>query len=363
MEASGQVVPDLRTGYGDTHASVQAACADPVGACRATGVLQSWRSDQPAKSAPTARERTILKRIFLLVVLLVLIGLAAFWVMTTPTTLAADDLPDHEPDIDNGAYVFAAAGCSSCHAVPDAEDEEKLVLSGGLVLSTPFGEFHVPNISPDPDHGIGEWTLAEFVTSMKHGVGRDGEHLYPAFPYTSYQRMPVEDIIDLKAYIDTLPPSANAVPAHELPFPFNIRRGLGVWQLLYVDGKTFEPDPGLGPVLNRGAYLVEGPAHCGECHSPRNIIGGIDASRAYSGGPAPVGDGRIPNITPDPETGIGGWSEGEIAELLASGFTPEFDSVGGDMAAVVQNTSQLTADDRNAIAAFLKALPPIGSDS
>lgn len=307
------------------------------------------------------RNRPIVKRLFLLVILLAILGLAVLWVITVPTTLAFEDLPDHEPDIDNGVYVFAAAGCRSCHAAPDARGDDTLVLSGGLVLSTPFGEFHVPNISPDPDHGIGDWTLAEFVTSMKHGIGRGGEHLYPAFPYSSYQHMAVEDIIDLKAYLDTLPASTNDVPPHALPFPFNIRRALGIWQLLYVNGRTFEPDPALDAELNRGAYLVEGPGHCGECHSPRNAIGGIDQARTYSGGPAPEGDGRIPNITPDPETGLGNWSKADIVELLSSGFTPEFDSVGGAMAAVVQNTAQLTPEDREAIAAYLKALPPIPS--
>jgi mono/diheme cytochrome c family protein len=295
-------------------------------------------------------------------ILLAVLGLAVFWIVTIPPTLATEDLPDHTPDVENGAYVFLAAGCSSCHAAPDAQGDDKLVLSGGRVLATPFGDFYVPNISPHPDRGIGKWTLAEFVTSMKHGVGRNGEYLYPAFPYTSYQRMTNEDIIDLRAYLDTLPPSANEVPPHKLPFPFNIRRGLGLWQLLYVDGKTLEPRPAMSPELNRGAYLVEGPSHCGECHSPRNVIGGIEASRAYSGGPAPEGDGKIPNITPDPETGIGDWSTGEIVELVTTGFTPEFDSVGGSMAAVVQNTAKLTPEDRSAIAAFLKSLPPVRSD-
>lgn len=294
-------------------------------------------------------------------VALAVVGAGVFWFLTIPRTVAATDLPDHDPDVENGAYVFAAAGCSSCHAAPGAKGEDKLILSGGLVLATPFGDFTVPNISSDPDHGIGAWTDAEFVTSMKWGIGRDGEHLYPAFPYTSYQRMPVADIIDLKAYLDTLPPVAEDAPPHELPFPFNIRRGLGLWQLLYVDGKTFEPDPAVSAELNRGAYLVGGPGHCGECHSPRNFIGGIIESRAYSGGPAPEGDGVIPNITPDPETGIGDWSQADIVESLTSGFLPDFDTFGGSMVAVQENIAQLTIEDREAIAAYLKSLPPIRS--
>jgi mono/diheme cytochrome c family protein len=334
-----------------------------IDACSAASVLQSCGQVQPAGPAQSAGGRTIFRKLLLLVILLAILGLAVFWVITVPTTLEAGDLPDHTPDVENGAYVFVAAGCSSCHAAPGAKGEDKLVLSGGMVLSTPFGDFHVPNISTDPDHGIGDWTLAEFATSMKHGIGRNGEHLYPAFPYTSYQRMSFEDIIDLKTYLNTLPASANSTPPHELPFPFNVRRGLGLWQLLYVDGRTYEPNPDMSAELNRGAYLVEGPGHCGECHSPRILIGGVDQSLAYSGGPAPEGDGRIPNITPDPDAGLGDWSNDEIVELLTTGFTPEFDSVGGAMTAVVQNTAQLTAEDRGAIADFLKALPPIRSAS
>jgi mono/diheme cytochrome c family protein len=299
----------------------------------------------------------------LLVIVLAAVGAGAFWFLTIPRTIVADELPDHEPDLANGAYIFAAGGCSSCHAAPGAKGDDKLVLSGGLALETPFGRFHAPNISPDPDNGIGAWTLAEFVTSMKYGVGRDGEHLYPAFPYASYQRMRVEDIIDLRAYLDTLPAAATSAPPHELPFPFNIRRGLGLWQLLYVDGKTFEPDPAVDAQASRGAYLVRGPGHCGECHSPRNSIGGVIASRAYSGGPAPEGDGTIPNISPDPETGIGSWSQAEIVEALATGFKPDFDTFGSSMVAVQQNLAMLAPEDLEAIAVFLKSLPPIKSEA
>jgi mono/diheme cytochrome c family protein len=305
--------------------------------------------------------RAVIRKLILLAIVLAVIGAGAFWVLTWPTTLAADDLPDHQPDLTNGAYIFTAGGCTSCHAAPGAKGEDKLKLAGGVALATPFGKFHVPNISPDREHGIGGWTTAEFVTAMKHGVGRNGEHLYPAFPYSSYQRMRIEDLIDLKGYLDTLPAVATSAPPHELPFPFNIRRGLGLWKLLYVDGTTLEPDPEKSAELNRGAYLVRGPGHCGECHSPRNFMGGIIESRAYSGGPAPEGNGKIPNITPDPETGIGNWSEDEIVELFTTGFTPDFDSVGGAMAEVQRNLAELTPEDRKAMAVFLKSLPPIKS--
>jgi mono/diheme cytochrome c family protein len=304
----------------------------------------------------------MIRKLVIVVIVLGLVGLAGFWFLTAPRSLAASALPDHKPDLANGAYMFWAGGCESCHAAAGAKGDEQLKLGGGLALVTPFGTFHAPNISPDKENGIGDWSTADFVNAMKFGVAPDGSHLYPAFPYASYRHMTLEDLIDLKAYLDTLPAVAAAAPDHELSFPFTIRRGLGLWQLLYADGATFTPDPAASAEVNRGAYLVTGPGHCGECHSPRNLIGGIIASRAYSGGPAPEGDGFIPNITPDPETGIGSWSEDDIVTMLETGFTPEFDSVGGSMAPVQKNMAKLTAEDRKAIAAFLKSLPPIKSE-
>jgi mono/diheme cytochrome c family protein len=302
----------------------------------------------------------VIRKLILTAIVLAAIGAGVFWLLTWPATLAAEDLPNHSPDLANGAYIFAAGGCTHCHAAPGAKGDDTLKLAGGLALATPFGKFHVPNISPDPEHGIGGWTTAEFVTSMKHGVGRNGEHLYPAFPYASYQRMRIEDLIDLKAYLDTLPASAERNKPHQLPFPFSIRRGLGLWQLLYVDGKTFAPDADASDLVNRGAYLVQGPGHCGECHTPRGFDGGPLAARTLTGGPAPEGTGSIPNITPH-ETGIGSWSEADIANFLETGFTPEFDSAGGAMAEVVRSMAMLPRDDLEAIAAYLKTVAPLPS--
>lgn len=304
----------------------------------------------------------MLRKLGLTIVVLAVIGGAAFWFMTTPRTLAASALPAHQPDLANGEYMFWAGGCTSCHAAPGAAGDDKLKLAGGVSLSTPFGKFVAPNISPDPEFGIGGWSTLDFVNAMKFGVAPDGMHLYPAFPYTSYQRMKLEDLIDLKAYLDTLPKVAVAAPPHELSFPFNIRRGLGLWQWLYVDGKTFEPNPAVSDAINRGAYLVEGPGHCAQCHTPRNEIGGTIISRAYAGGPAPEGTGRVPNITTDSETGLGGWSENDFVAFFETGFTPEFDSPGGAMAAVQQNIAKLRHDDIVAIAQYLKSLPPIASE-
>jgi len=303
----------------------------------------------------------LIRRLIVLAIVLGALGGGAFYALTIPRTLAASDLPDHKPDLANGETMFWAGGCESCHAAVGAKGEDLKKLGGGRALATPFGTFHVPNISSDKDHGIGGWSTLDFVNAMKLGIGPDGTHLYPAFPYTSYQRMKVEDLIDLKAYLDTLPAVANVVPPHDLPFPFSIRRGLGLWQLLYVDGKTLEADSKASASVNRGAYLIEGPGHCGECHTPRNAIGGLKASLTLAGGPAPQGEGYIPNITPDEATGIGRWSHDEIVQALATGFTPEFDSLGGEMASVVQNIGHLTAADQSAMADYLKAIPPINN--
>ena len=303
-----------------------------------------------------------MRRGLLALLVLVVVGAAVFWLLTTPRAVPASELPAHTPDLANGEYIFTAGGCAECHAAPqkkcdDHKTQDKTVLAGGRCLKTPFGVFNVPNISPDKEHGIGTWSTLDFVTAMKLGIAPGGEHLYPAFPYASYQRMSYEDLIDLKAYLDTLPASSNAVPEHDLAFPFTIRRGLGLWQLLYVDGTTFVPDPKDSADLNRGAYLVQAPGHCAECHSPRNIIGGIIKSEEFAGAKNPEGKGTIPNITPS-DDGIGDWTKADIVDLLENGNLPDGDVVGGNMAAVQENLAKLTDEDRKAIATYIKALPP-----
>jgi len=275
--------------------------------------------------------------------------------VTMPSRIAADALMPRTAELANGATMFNIGGCFSCHGTPKQEDRTRL--GGGLALATPFGTFKVPNISSDPKNGIGAWSELEFVNAMKRGVGRNGEHLYPAFPYTSYQRMRLDDVRDLYAYLKTLPAIATPSEPHELSFPFNVRRGLGLWKLLYVDGKGFVPDSSKDDVFNRGAYLVEGPGHCAECHSSRNLIGGIDPQRRFAGGVAADGKGWVRNITPHAD-GIANYSEKDITYLLETGFKPDYDAVGSNMADVIENTSKLSAVDRAAIAAYIKALPP-----
>lgn len=299
------------------------------------------------------------RKLFTALIVLGLAGAAVFWFLTRPMSFAEAHWAGlGDQDIANGERVFWAGGCASCHAAPGAKDDAKRVLAGGLPLKSPFGTFHAPNISPDETAGIGGWTLAQFGNAMKRGVGARGEHLYPSFPYGSYARMSDKDINDLWGFLRTLPKSSNVAPPHDLPFPFNIRLSLGGWKLLFF---TDRPRVAVGrddPKIARGQYLVEGPGHCGECHTPRNALGGIENGRWLAGGPNPEGKGRIPNITPS-DTGIGAWSESEIVEYLTTGFTPEFDSAGGAMVAVVENMARLPAEDREAIAAYLKAVPAL----
>jgi mono/diheme cytochrome c family protein len=297
----------------------------------------------------------MLRKLLILVVVLAVVGAAVFWIVTMPATVSASALGPHTPDLGNGKTMFYAGGCAACHATPNQEDRTRL--GGGLALKTIFGTFYPPNISSDPKDGIGSWSEANFVTAMWKGTSPDGSHYYPVFPYTSYQQMKLEDVRDLFAYMKTLPAIQGKVRDHDLPIHFKIRRTLGGWKFLFLDGRAFKPDPSKSAQWNRGAYLANAPSHCAECHSPRNLLGGIIARQRFAGGPdAEGGDGWVPNIT---QAGIGDYSERDIERILESGDMPNGDSVGGSMAKVVSNVSQLAAEDRAAIAAYIKSLPPV----
>jgi len=292
-----------------------------------------------------------MRRVLILALALAGGGALAAWVTTRPAPVAPDALAGLTGDTARGETVYAAAGCGSCHAAPDAEGEARLVLSGGYRMDTPFGTFVAPNISPDPEQGIGGWTLADFASAVTRGVSPEGSHYYPAFPYASYTKMTLQDVADLKAYMDTLPASQAESAPHELSFPYALRRGVGAWKALHLSD-DWVMDEAPGAELERGRYLVEALGHCAECHTPRDATGGLDAARWMEGAANPSGQGRIPAITPDEL----GWSASEIAWYLESGFTPDYDSAGGTMAKVVENTARLTDEDREAIAAYLLAL-------
>ncbi len=285
------------------------------------------------------------------------VALAVFWALTVPRYLPNSDIFQRVGDPIKGEDVFNVAGCGSCHSAEGAEAEDKLILSGGRSFPSPFGTFYAPNISPDPEFGIGGWNTYQLANALINGVSPKGKHYYPAFPYTSYVRMQIEDIIDLKAFLDTLPPSAEPSQSHDLPFFAVWRRPVGVWKQMFVDPSPIYPDSADG-LIERGRYLVEGPGHCNECHTKRNPLGGSVMSLYLAGAPSPNGEGRIPNITPHAD-GLESWTENQIAEYLNSGFTPEFDVAGGDMVEVIENLSLLSAEDRRAIAAYLKTIDPI----
>jgi mono/diheme cytochrome c family protein len=286
---------------------------------------------------------------------IVVLGAGAAWLLV-PWRGAPPEIA-RAGDAERGAYLLRLGGCVSCHT--DERDGAPF-LAGGRALATPFGTFYAPNITPDPEVGIGGWSSGDFVRAMTEGASPGGHPYYPAFPYPSYTRMTQQDLVDLKAYLDTVAPVASEVREHELDRPFGFRPLLEGWQLLFFEEGRFEPDPNRSEVWNRGAYIVTGPGHCGECHTPRNAFGAKQQDRVLAGNPEGPEGKPVPNITPHPEDGIGGWSTTDIAFALQTGILPDGDVLGGAMAEVVEDaTSHLTADDRAAIAEYLLSLPPL----
>ncbi len=287
------------------------------------------------------------------------LALSAYW-LTRPARPAPELLARLEAapaDPARGKRIFDAAGCAACHSAPDAKGDAWLVLSGGRRFPSPFGTFVAPNISPDPQAGIGTWSRSDLATALLEGTSPDGRHYYPAFPYTTYTRMRPEDIADLHAYLGSLPPSSRPSQPHRVGFPFNIRAGLGLWKALFLRrGWVLGNMP--GPKAERGRYLVEALSHCGECHTPRGPLGQSDTSRWLAGAQDPTdptGRSRIPNITPARLD----WSDADLIGYFQTGFRPDYDVAGGSMAEVIENLKRLPREDLEAIAAYLRLVPPI----
>ncbi len=292
-------------------------------------------------------------RALIIITLAACAGVAG-WTLSAPRPVALADAAGLEGagDAQRGKVFFDAGGCASCHATPG--QDERLKLGGGLELKSPFGSFIAPNISSHREDGIGAWKVADLVNAMQAGVSPAGQHYYPAFPYTTYAKARPADIADLMAYLRSLPAVAGKAQDHKLGFPFNVRRGLGLWKLVNFKQDALHHDPAQGADWSRGRYLTEAFAHCAECHSTRDALGAIDPTYRYAGGVDMDGGGWVPNIT---QAAIADWSAKDIAWMLKSGDTPEGDVVGGSMKSVVKNMAQLPDADRDAIALYIKSLP------
>jgi mono/diheme cytochrome c family protein len=261
--------------------------------------------------------------------------------------------------LQRGELLFKAADCTACHTDVKGGGQP---LAGGRPLATPFGTFFSPNITSDKKDGLGAWSEAEFRRALRQGKGRRGEYLFPVFPYLSFTGMSDEDIAALYAYLEAQPAVAQANKSHAVSFPFSWRFLQIGWRLLFFSAGPLTPVQGQSAEWNRGRYLAEAVVHCQECHTPRNFLGGLKRSQGYSGNPQGPDGQKPPNITADAQTGIGKWQPEDIATLLKTGQTPDFDFVGSGMADVVKGTAALSDEDRHAIAVYIKSLPPIRTE-
>ncbi|CNF65434.1 cytochrome c [Yersinia frederiksenii] len=258
--------------------------------------------------------------------------------------------------IARGEYLTKAADCVACHTTKDGKP-----FAGGLAFKTPMGTLYSPNITPDKETGIGRWSDEEFLRALHEGKGKNGENLYPAFPYTSYTLLQDDDVKAIKAYLFSLPAVHQPNRENDMPFPFNQRWGLWFWNLVNFDGQRFEPDSSKDAQWNQGAYFVEALGHCGECHTPRNITMGMKDSKAYAG--TEIDGWTAFNITSDPHAGIGGWSQEQMVQYLRSGHVDGKAQAAGPMAEVIENsTRHLTDSDLNAMAVYLRSLKPLNPD-
>jgi mono/diheme cytochrome c family protein len=277
------------------------------------------------------------------------------WVIAVPRPAfqPSDETKLSAGDPGRGKHVFDAGACASCHARPGQDN--RLALGGGMALASPFGTFYPSNISQDLVDGIGQWRAVDIANAVLSGVSPSGQHYYPALPYVNYVKMTRQDAADLIAYLRTLPAVPGGTPDHDLPVIFKIRFAIGFWKALYFDRRPVEPDPAHDPVWNRGSYLVQALGHCAECHSAHNLLDAVKEKTRFAGGQDQSAVGFIPNIT---QAGIGSWSQQDVVESLSSGWTPDGRKLASSMADMVLNTAALPQEDREAIAKYVKSLPP-----
>lgn len=281
---------------------------------------------------------------------------AGLWLADGGGRTLAADIPDAGL-IERGRYLAIAGDCVACHTAPGGKP-----FAGGGALQTPFGTILATNITPSKTHGIGSYTLAQFTDAVRKGIRADGKYLYPAMPYTAYALVSDDDIGALYAYfMRGVEPVDEPSPNTSLPFPFNIRLLMAAWNLLFLDDTRFHPESDKSEAWNRGAYLVRGLAHCGVCHTPRNLLMGEKASRALGG--TTLNTWFAPNITSDPNSGLGSWSDQEVVDYLHLGHAGGKSQAAGPMAEAIDNSLRhLNETDLNAIAVYLKTVRPIRND-
>ena len=275
--------------------------------------------------------------------------------LAIPSASAAPSMDTTNAElIRRGQYLATAGDCLACHTAPGGKP-----YAGGLALPTPLGAIIATNITPSKTAGIGNYTLAQFTNALRKGIRADGKHLYPAMPYTAYAKLTDEDVQALYTYfMDRMPPVDIVPTVTRLPFPFNIRLSMAVWNLLFLDLQAFQPEATKSAAWNRGAYLVRGLGHCGTCHTPRNMLMAEELSRDLGGGE--VGGRYAPNITSDANSGIGGWSEQEIVDYMRFGRVTGKGQTAGPMAEVIDHSlRRLSEDDLRAIAVYLKTVPAL----
>jgi mono/diheme cytochrome c family protein len=292
-----------------------------------------------------------------LLALIVVLGALTFWVLSQPQTLAADAVPAHTPDLVNGERLYTIGGCFNCHkpAAP-ANDAEATLPSGGSPLKTPLGTLYPPNLTPDQETGIGKWTQLDFLNAMMRGVSPGHRNYIPAFPYTSFAVMRPEDLLDLQAFLGTLAPVKSPGKQHAIPMPALVSRTMGVWKHFGLDTTPWEADPAQSESWNRGSYLVNGPGHCGECHTPRNLLMARRTDRLLAGGPHPDGHGRVPSLRSLVQRGRYKDAK-DLTSALQFGETLGYDNLSsGGMGAVQADIARLPESDVQSIAEYLVSL-------
>ncbi|MBK8770672.1 MAG: c-type cytochrome [Rhizobiales bacterium] len=301
--------------------------------------------------------RLFSKRNLSVLALLAALGLASFWALSAPQPLTAAELPAHTGDVANGERLYNASGCHSCHLPgPDAVGVDAALPAGGAPLKTPVGTFYPPNLTPDPETGLGQWTDLEFVNAVQRGIGKSGGHLIPAFPYTSYAHMTREDVLDIRAYLASLPAVKNPAKPQDVAFQPIVRRGIGLWKRMGLDTAVTAPDPAQSETWNRGRYIVNGAGHCNECHTPRTVIMTSDFSRYLAGGPHPEGEGKVPSLRGLIERGRYK-DANDIKLALQNGELLGYDKLSsGGMGKVQSNMAKLPDADVAAIAEYIASL-------